>query len=312
MRPVLTDTSAQAQDSNTAAAMLPNIARRNDCSRRIFLPSGSANCSSRRRECFCLSRNITELQYPGRKECAVYYTANRQTPIQFLAATLYASGILAAMHNLPPKRETMRSPVQRPLLARLVALVSIGMLVGSCAAPSAQIILNLLDPAIDDRSFRNILVISVAGEYPDRLRFEQRLTTLLTSDDATATPYFAVVGRNPRVTRNTINTAIRSRQFDGVLIVRLQGQDIPNAAPGRPTGRNFQLFLYDYDEINRPAPMPLNTTVTFVSEFYSAADEMKLWAINSLSFDHATVDDVIELQASSIARRMRDDGLIVN
>lgn len=188
------------------------------------------------------------------------------------------------------------------------------MMLGACAttAPSAQIIRTLYPTNTAAMNYRNILVISVIGDYPDRLRFEQQLTSALTTDEATASPYFAVAGRNPRVTRNTINTAIRSRQFDAVLIVRLQGQDAPGAAPGRPTGRNFQLFLYDYDEFNFPASIPLGSTLTFVSEFYSTVDQKKLWSIESLSFDHQTVPEVIELQARSIAAQILADGIMAN
>lgn len=194
----------------------------------------------------------------------------------------------------------------------LGAILTLATGLSACTTPSAQIIRTLLDPAVDDFRFSNVLVISVAGDFAERLQIEQGLSAALTNDETTASPYYAVIGRNPRVTRNLINTAIQSRQFDSVLIVRTQGQDIPNAAPGRPTGRDFQLFLYDYDEFNRPTPLPLNTTVTFVSEFYAAASEKKLWGIESLSFDHDTSADVIELQVNSIAAQIRSDRLIAN
>lgn len=196
----------------------------------------------------------------------------------------------------------------------LVAVFITAMMFGACATtpPSAQIIRTLYPTNTADMNYRNILVISVIGDYPDRLRFEQQLTAALTTDEATASPYFAVAGRNPRVTRNTINTAIRSRQFDAVLIVRLQGQDVPGAAPGRPTGRNFQLFMYDYDEFNFPASIPLESTLTFVTEFYAAAEQKKLWSIESLSFDHQSVDQVIELHARSIAAQILADGITAN
>jgi hypothetical protein len=186
------------------------------------------------------------------------------------------------------------------------------MLLAGCATPSTEIIRTLLDPAVNDFRFRNILVISVAGDYAERAQAERALATALSGGDTAATPYYAVIGRNPQVTRNLIDTAIRSRQFDGVLFVRLQGQDIPNAAPGRPTGRNFQLFLYDYDEFNRASRLPLGSTVTLVSEFYAAAGQKKLWSIESLSFESESASAVIELQTRSIAAQIRKDNLLAN
>jgi hypothetical protein len=199
--------------------------------------------------------------------------------------------------------------VQNRLPASLVLALAVVSLFAACATPNADIIRTLLDPAAADFRFSNVLVISVAGNYAERAQTEQALAATLTGSRTTASPYYAVIGRNPQVTRNLVNTAIQSRRFDAVLFVRLQGQDIANAAPGRPTGRNFQLFLYDYEEFNRPAAMSLASTVTLVSELYAAASEEKIWAIESLIFQNDSVTDVIELQARSIAAQIKADGL---
>jgi hypothetical protein len=204
------------------------------------------------------------------------------------------------------------SRVHRRLSVSLLFALAVAALLGACATPNAEIIRTLLDPAADDFQFANVLVISVAGDYAERAQAEQALAGALTKGKTTAVPYYAVIGRNPQVTRNLINTAIRSRGFDGVLFVRWQGQDIPNAAPGRPTGRNFQLFLYDYDEFNRPARLAVDSTVTLLSEFYAARSEQKLWAIESLSFQNDSVTEVMEMQTRSIAAQVRADNLTAN
>lgn len=195
---------------------------------------------------------------------------------------------------------------------RTLAICAVVIFLHACSTPTAQIIRTTFDPAADEMRLSNILVVCVAGDYAERIQIEQGLSAALTTERTTASPYFAVIGRNPRVTRNTINTAIRSRQFDGVLFVRMQGQDIPDGAPGRPTGRNFQFFLYDYEEFNRPSPLPMGSTVTLISEFYAAASEKKIWGIESLSFDSRVSADVIALQVSSIAKQIRKDRLTAN
>jgi hypothetical protein len=195
---------------------------------------------------------------------------------------------------------------------RPLAICAAVIFLHACSTPTAQIIRTVFDPAADDVRLSNILVVCVAGDYAERTQIEQGLAAALTTDKTTASPYFAVIGRNPRVTRNTIITAIASRQFDGVLFVRMQGQDIPDAAPGRPTGRNFQFFLYDYEEFNRPSRLPLDSTVTLVSEIYATAIEKKIWGIESLSFDNRVSADVIALQVRSIAAQIRKDRLTAN
>jgi len=43
-----------------------------------------------------------------------------------------------------------------------------------------------------------------------------------------------------------------------------------------------------------------------------AADERKIWAIESLIFEHDSADQVIEVQVKAIAGQLRKDRLIQN
>jgi len=247
------------------------------------------------------------------KSCAVYYIAGISRAVDLSKAFSVTSGIFAdhsvGWHN---PWWLVEIPVQKRLLCRLFATCAAVVFLQACATPTTQIIRTKLDPEVGATQLTNILVISVAGNHGERARIEQGLSTALTTDSTTASPYFAVIGRNSRLTRNTLNTAIKSRQFDSVLFVRLQGQDIPGLAPGRPTGRSFQLFLYDYEEFNRPADLPRGSTVTLLCEIYTAANEKKIWGIESLSFESGNTAEMIELQVSSIARQIREDRVLAN
>lgn len=187
-------------------------------------------------------------------------------------------------------------------------------IVNGCATslPTAQIIRTLPAPTSDEMQFSNILVISVAGSHAQRARFEQSVSSELVASGINASPYYAVIGRAPQVTRSNINTAIQNRRFDGVLFVRLQGQDVPDAAPGRPTGRNFQLFLYDYGEFNQPGSLPQRSAITFVSEFYKTLGEKKIWAVDSLSVAHRDAEEALSIQINSIAQQIIEDDFLGN
>ena len=202
-----------------------------------------------------------------------------------------------------------RNPIKLAVVIATVAIIAIG---AGCAAPTAQVIRTLFDPAAENLRLTNVLVISVAGDYAERAQVEQKLAVALTTSRATVSPYYAVIGRSPRITRDLLDTSIRSRQFDGVLIIREQGQDIPDAAPGRPTGGDFQLFLYDYDEFNQPTRLAANSTITLVSEFYTTWNQKKIWSINTLTFDFDTVAEAIELQATTIESQVQRDRIIAN
>jgi hypothetical protein len=160
--------------------------------------------------------------------------------------------------------------------------------------------------------FDNVLVISVAGDFASRAQFERGIAAEFSADDSAATAYYTVVGRNPQVSRNAIQNAIRARGFDAVLFVRLKGQDIPGAVANRPTGSAFNLFLYDYAEFNTASGIQRDSTATFVSELYVAENEKKIWAIESLIFEHDSAEQVIESQVKAIAGQLRKDKLIRN
>jgi hypothetical protein len=247
------------------------------------------------------------------KGCAVYYIAGISRAVDLSKAFSATSGIFAdhsvGWHN---PGWLVEIAVQKRLLCRLFATCAAVVFLQACATPTTQIIRTTLDSDVGDTRLTNVLVISVAGNHGERAQVEQGLSAALTTDNTTASPYFAVIGRNPLVTRNTINTAIKSRKFDSVLFVRLQGQDIPELAPGRPTGRSFNLFLYDYEEFNRPADLSPGSTVTLICEIYTAADEKKIWGIESLSFESRNTAEIIELQISSIAEQIKKDRVTAN
>ena len=115
------------------------------------------------------------------------------------------------------------------------------------------------------------------------------------------TAYYAVLGRRPQLTRDALDTSVRSRFFDAVIITRMQGQEKPELAPGRPTGRNFDLFLYDYAELNVPFDLDLGSAMTFITEMYDTSDKRKIWSIDTLVYDSSSAEAAITAHVDMIA-----------
>lgn len=201
--------------------------------------------------------------------------------------------------------------MQRPGRASLLNLIAVLALLAGCATttPGSSVIKTLYS---DDTAapFVNVLVISVAGDIPTRVQFEQQLAAAISTDEHPATAFYTVVGRNPQLTRGILQTAIQSREFDAVILTRVKGQDRADLATNRPTGRNFDLFLYDYAELNIPAAISVGSTVSFVVEIYDAATSEKIWAIESLVFDADNIDSVIAEQLAAISAEILKDGMV--
>jgi hypothetical protein len=220
---------------------------------------------------------------------------------------LYCQPAKSGMFN----QQNLEACVRRQFQLYLATIATFVLLLTSCSSPST-IIRTLSDPSVGQVRFDNVLVIGVAGDFASRAQFERGIAAAFSADDSAATAYYTVVGRNPQVSRNAIHNAIRARNFDAVLFVRLTGQDIPEAIANRPTGSAFNLFLYDYPEFNAASGLQRDSTATFVSELYVADSEKKIWAIESLIFEHDSAEQVIESQVKAIAEQLRKDKLIRN
>lgn len=200
----------------------------------------------------------------------------------------------------------MRAP-KRPF--RFIFL-TIAMLLGACASTPdpASVIRTTFNPGID--GFRNILIISVAGDYPTRATFERELAAAITRGDVTGNPYYTVVGRRPQLSRALISDAIRNREFDAVIFARQKGQEQEELAPTRPVGPAFDLFGYDYDELNRDVGIPESRAHTFVIELYNTATQKKVWAIDALSVRKQNAEELIAEQVLTVATQLREDELL--
>ena len=155
--------------------------------------------------------------------------------------------------------------------------------------------------------YQNVLVVSAAGDRAARGKFEQELAANLVSDESVALPYFAVVGRHIPISRGVLDNAVKTREFDSILLIRRQGQERADLSPNRPTGRRFDLYRYDYEELNDQQPISAESTVSFVTELYDTATEKKVWAIESLVFESNSVESALSAQSALIAGELRKD-----
>jgi hypothetical protein len=196
---------------------------------------------------------------------------------------------------------------KRPLLI----LIMFGM-AGCASAPTTAptIIRTAFNLPANHAGFGNMLVISVAGDYSSRALFERNLAAAFADDAARMTAYFTVVGRQPVLTRTALETAILSRRFDAVLLTRLKGQEKAELVSNRPIGQSFDLFGYDYGELNVPSPIEQAPAITFVTELYSTATRKKIWGIESLSFAKQTATDLIEEQADTLIAQLIKDEIL--
>jgi hypothetical protein len=192
------------------------------------------------------------------------------------------------------------------------------VLATGCASSGSKINKVLQHPDYANAGFSNLLVIAVTDDYDARAHFERQVVSGIRGTGAQATAYYTVIGHNPQITSSDINNAVRSRRFDAVLMTRIKDQDsqvavkgsAPEATATRRTGSAVDLFRYDYEELNEPARVEINSSIVLLTELHAAAEQKVVWAIESSSFNYTDVYQLINSEAETIVGRLRKDGMI--
>ncbi len=209
--------------------------------------------------------------------------------------------------------------MRRPRLHTSV-IISVGLVLAlaGCAG-SNKVVKTFDDQTYTDSSYGDILVIGVAGDYTNRAAFERAMVSRIKAAGAAATAYYTVVGRNPPITRDVVSNVVRSRSFDAVLLTRVISQeaDVSVQAGSSKTkvtrksaDRAIDLFRYDYDELSEPDTFNISSTVVLSAAMFSAADEKRMWAIESTIANKEHVGQIIESAADIIMSQLRKDNLI--
>ena len=181
--------------------------------------------------------------------------------------------------------------------AAVIATLALGL---SACAESPSVVKTFHDGSYDGTYFNNFLVITVAGNTDSRTLFEKTLVSRLVELDTSATAYYAVMGRKQPIEQDMLSIAVRSREFDAVLLTRLVNRELPVV----------DLFRFDYDELNQPNNIDVSHAVELMTELYSASDQKRIWAIRSTSPGSDSTEEFVDVHASKIVAQLQKDALI--
>jgi hypothetical protein len=145
--------------------------------------------------------------------------------------------------------------------------------------------------AATESSFGNLLVIGVAGNYDSRAYFERSVVAGLRAKGLSAAAYHEVVGGNKPLSRELVRDALSRCACDAAVVTSVLDTDadvnVKGAVTGtkvsRKEGRAVDLFRYDYEEINEPLSLSIDTKITFSTDLYGAKSESRLWSGSSKS-----------------------------
>ena len=205
----------------------------------------------------------------------------------------------------------------RPSKFRFLSIVTVSLLTTACGG-TGTIKKTFDNPVYTKSSYSDILVIGVAGNYDNRGAFERAMVSRIKATGANATASYTVVGRQP-INRNIVSTAVQSRGFDAVLLTRVISQAMglsvqdgssETKVSRKEASRAIDLFRYDYEELSNPGDLIISNTVVLSVEMFHAADEVRMWAIESTISDMENVGQLIETAVDIIMAQLRKGRLI--
>jgi hypothetical protein len=207
----------------------------------------------------------------------------------------------------------------RQIHIRIAATFGAGLilLLAGCVAP-VQVVRTFEDPGYADAAFSDVLVIGVAGNYDNRARFERSMAARLSSAGIAGTAYYTVIGRNQPITRSDVTNAVQARGFDSVVLTRVVSQEVSaaekrgasTATATRKDDGVVDLFRYDYEVLSNPSTINIAHTVVLSTELYSAADEKRIWAIETTISAKENVSLLIDDAVVQIVGQLRKDQMI--
>ena len=170
----------------------------------------------------------------------------------------------------------------------------------------------------DGMAYKKILVVGIAKNYDRRAEFERALVSRLSSRNVAASAYYTIGGGNQPVRNADVSNAVTTQGFDAILLTRILSQDtdvavqngMSSATATRRDDGPIDFFRYDYDVLDDPKTFRVTNSGVLLSELYSAGDEKKVWAIQSIVTAEENVSAIINDVTDSIVGQLVKDGLI--
>lgn len=206
-----------------------------------------------------------------------------------------------------------RSATSRPLVAFGIALFCLAGI--SCATKTELSSIWKSDSSAT-LPMNQMLVIGIAENDIKRRSFEDAFGTALEEQGVDAVPSYRVLPSSERLSKESIQQAIRGRGFQGVVATRLVQIDehekyVPPTTYVKPSYYGRGLYGYygrGYEVVHQPGYTVYTTIVRLETHLYDASSAELVWAAHSDTFNPKSIDDGIESVTKKLSKRLAADG----
>jgi len=163
-----------------------------------------------------------------------------------------------------------------------------------------------------------MLVIGIAESDVKRRSFEDGFAAALEKQGVDAVPSYRILPDPERLSKESIQRAIRGRGFQGVVATRLVQIDereryVPPTTYVTPSYYGRGLYGYygrSYEVVHQPGYTVNTTIVRLETHLYDASSAELIWAAHSDTFNPKSIDDGIGSVTVKLSKRLAADGFV--
>ena len=166
------------------------------------------------------------------------------------------------------------------------------------------------------RPMNQMLVIGIAESDIKRRGFEDGFAAALEENGVDAVPSYRILPDPERLSKESIQQAIRGRGFQGVIATQLvhvdeQEKYVPPQTYVTPSYHGRGLYGYygrSYEVVHQPGYTVNTTIVRLETHLYDASSAELVWAAHSDTFNPRSIDDGVESVTKKLSKRLAADG----
>ena len=173
-------------------------------------------------------------------------------------------------------------------------------------------------PELTGAPFEKIFVIGVERNNEYRELYEDALVAALQQRGVEALASYDLLPQSEELDEEQIRSAIRTDEFDAVLITSLLHVDqtkelVPPTTEKRPTGQFPQavhFYSWVYETVHVPGYYEAKTRYNIESRLYRTDDGQRVWWALSETVNPDSVEEIISSVSAAMAKRLEADGLL--
>ena len=194
---------------------------------------------------------------------------------------------------------------------RQVFLLLCAVLLTSCA--STSVIESWVEPDLN-KSYKNPMILASSDSQQTRRIYEQHFVDELKKLGVTAVPSYTLINSKQKLTRETVEAAIKDTDIDAVLVTYLVSADAELKHHDSPVGHSYtgspEENMVSATMITTRGRTSSKEIINLKNDLFDAKSGEIVWSARTESVAPSSIDQVIREVTERLINGMIDDGVI--